>query len=169
MAGLDRGDDFRVRQVHALGIAGRRIGVEHEAFALRQRRGTGGEAADAQLRPLQIDQDADRPIVLGLDRADRRHQFAHARMRGVAHVDAEDVGARAEQISDRSLVGGRRTEGGDDLRPAQTSHQLRLRDGGGVFGCLAPPGGVGTIGMRDCNGVIGAWSADSVNCTVQDG
>ena len=35
------------------------------------------EAAEPQLRSLQIDQDADRPVVLGLDGADRAHELAH--------------------------------------------------------------------------------------------
>ena len=61
VAGLDRGENFRMRQVDALGIARRRVGVEHEGVAVFHRRGAAGECAEAQLRPLQIDQDADRP------------------------------------------------------------------------------------------------------------
>ena len=76
-----------------LASPGARIGVEHEGLALHQHRGSAGEGPDPELRSLQVDQDADRPAVLAFDRADRRHQLAHARVRGVAHVDAEDVGA----------------------------------------------------------------------------
>ena len=75
------------------------------------------------------------------DRADRRHEFAHAVVAGVAHVDAEDVGACREQLRDHIAVRGRRTEGRDDFCPAQTSHQLRLRDGGvGAAGRVAGGG-----------------------------
>ncbi len=104
VAGLDRGEDFGVRQVHARGVARRRIGIEREALALGQRGGIGREAADPELRSLQVDENADRPAVLAFDRADRRHQLAHALVRGVAHVDAEDVGAGLEQARDDASV-----------------------------------------------------------------
>jgi hypothetical protein len=104
VARRDGGEDFGMRQVHARGVAGRGIGVEAEGLVLGQRHGVGRETADPQLRALQIDQDADRPSVLGLHRANRRHQLAHALVRGVAHVDAEDVGARLEQAGDHAAV-----------------------------------------------------------------
>ena len=49
--------------------------------AFRQHDRAAGESADPQLRTLQIDQDADRPAVLVLDRADRRDQLAHPLVR----------------------------------------------------------------------------------------
>ena len=97
--------------------------VERERGALRQRHRAAFELPDAQLRALQIDQDADRPLAFLLDRADGRHQLAHAVMRRVAHIDAEDVGAGAEQRRDHGTFGRRRAERGDDLGTAQTSHQ----------------------------------------------
>jgi hypothetical protein len=42
--------------------------------------------------------------VLGFHRPDRRHQLTHARMRGVTHIDAEDVGAGLEQAGDDASV-----------------------------------------------------------------
>ena len=67
------------------------------------------EGADAQLRSLQIDQDADRPAVLGLDLADQADELAHALVARMAHVDAEDVGAGLEQRGDHVPAGGRWT------------------------------------------------------------
>ncbi len=83
-----------------------------------------GKDADAQLWSLQIDQDADRPAFLDLDLADGRHQPAHAVRGGVAHVDAEDIGAGAEKLADHRLVGGSGAERGEDLGPPRPPHQL---------------------------------------------
>ena len=130
MARLDGGEDLGVRQVRALGVAGRGIIIEDENLAIGERGRTGCEAADPELGPLKVDQNADRAAVLALDVADRRHELAHAVVGGVTHIDAEDVGAGLEQVCDDAAVRGRRTEGRDDLGATQTSHQLRLRDGG---------------------------------------
>ena len=59
-----------------------------------------GEGAEPQLRPLQVDQNADRAIVFGFDRADRSDQLAHPLVIGVAHIDAKHVGAGLEQLAD---------------------------------------------------------------------
>ena len=104
MPGLDGGEDFGVRQVHPPDVAGRGIGVERETLAFHQHDRTGREAADPELRALQIDQNPDRPAVIGFHRPDRRHQLAHALVAGVAHVDAEDVGAGLEQARDHASV-----------------------------------------------------------------
>src|SRR5207302_1738711 len=106
--------------------SGRWIGVELEGGAVGQGDGARREGADPKLRSLQIDQDADRPPVLEFDRADCRHELAHAVVRSMAHVDAEDVGAGPKQAGDDGAVGGGRTEGGDDLGPAQASHQRMI-------------------------------------------
>jgi hypothetical protein len=104
MPGLDGGQDLGVRQVHTLGIAGRRIIVEDEGVAIGEHGRTGREAPDPELGPLQIDQNADRAAMLEFDRADRRHQLAHALVAGVTHIDAEDVGAGREQFGDHAAV-----------------------------------------------------------------
>ena len=114
------------------------------------------EAADAQLRALQIDQDADRPPVLELDRADRRHQLAHALVRGVAHVDAEDVGAGREQPLDDRAVGGGRTERGDDLGPAQASHRRRCQSSGRGRKAVRSAAPAPAAGPADCPAAAGA-------------
>ena len=89
-----------MRKIDARLVAERRIGIEREGVALAQLRRPGLEFADAQLRPLQIDENADRPVVLLLERANHRDALAHRVVRGVAHVDAEDVGAGVEQSGD---------------------------------------------------------------------
>ena len=63
VARLDRGEDFRMRQVHARRVARRRIGVEDEILALVDLGGVVLERAEPQFRSLQVDQDADRPVV----------------------------------------------------------------------------------------------------------
>jgi len=85
-----------MRQVHACRVARRRIVVEDKILAVVDLGKIVLEAAEPQLRALQIDEDADRPLAFGFDRADRFHQLAHPIVRGVAHIDAEDIGAGCE-------------------------------------------------------------------------
>ena len=166
---LPTGTDTFAATVISHRVAGRRIGVEHEGLACDQHGRAVGEAADPQLRSLQVDQDSDRAAMLGFDRADRRHQLAHAVVRGVAHIDAEDVGAGPKQARDHVSVGGGGAERGDDLGPTLTSHQFLLREGGAGVPGRPAAGGVCSIGTRDCRGCIGTSSADSVSWTVHDG
>ncbi len=98
-------EDFRMRQLGARLVARGRVQIEREGGAVLQSHRAGLEFSDPKLGTLQIDQDADRPSVFGLDRADRRHQLAHAVMRGVAHIDAEHVGPGAEQARDDAALG----------------------------------------------------------------
>ena len=155
VAGLDRSKDLGVRQVYACGIPRTGIAVEHKCLALDQGCRTVGKAANPQLGPLQIDQDANGPSVLGLNRADRRDELAHALMRRVTHVDAKHVGTGRKQVRDDALAGGGRSESGYDFGPAQTSHQLRLRDAGAGMPGLPAPAGVCIMGTRDCRACIG--------------
>src|SRR5262245_39010110 len=104
MTGLDDSKDLGVRQVHARGIAGRRIDVERECFARDKRGWIGRKSADPELWTLQIEQNADRPTELFLDIPDCRPQLTHARMRGVTHIDAEDIGAGLEKAGDDASV-----------------------------------------------------------------
>jgi hypothetical protein len=89
-----------MRKIDPPGIARRGIGVEREFRAARQNGGVVLESADTQLRPLQIDERGDRPAAFLLEVADDPHQLAHAVMRRMAHVDAEDIGAGIEQRRD---------------------------------------------------------------------
>ena len=100
VARLDGGEDFRMRQVDARRLARRWIGVEDQILAGIDLRPIIPEIAEPQFRSLQIDQDADRPLVIGLDVADRLHELAHLVVARVTHIDAKDVGAGLEQPLD---------------------------------------------------------------------
>ncbi len=88
----------------ALAVAGALVVVERESGAVLQQYPLAGELADPQLRPLQVDENADRPPVLFLDRPHRGDVATHEIVRRVAHVDTENVGASDEQPFDLLLV-----------------------------------------------------------------
>ena len=67
VAGLERRQDLGMRKLHALVVARRSVAVEHEGLALFELDGLPVESADAELRALQVGQDADRPVVARLD------------------------------------------------------------------------------------------------------
>ena len=115
-----------MRQLNSRRIAGGGVAVENEDVALVQFDRAVGEQPEPQFRTLEIDQHADRPSRLLLQRPDHCDPLAHRVMRGVAHVDAEDVRPRGEQGGDRLLVGRRRTESGDDLYAAVAAEMQRL-------------------------------------------
>ena len=102
---LERLEDFGVRKEDAAGRSRCRVGIEREGLADGNLDRLVGEGAEAKLRALQVGEDADRPALLRADGADRGHEFAQLVMRGVAHVDAEDVGTGLEQRRDDRLVG----------------------------------------------------------------
>src|SRR6516225_5418577 len=111
-----------MRQADTLGIAGRRIGIELEFVARNELGAALRECADPQFRALEICQYADRPIELGLHGAQRRNALTHRIARQMAHIEAKHVDASPEQLRrDRGVFGGR-TEGGDNLDPAQAPH-----------------------------------------------
>ena len=101
----ERAQDFRMRQIDARLAAGGGVAVKDEGLAVLQFGGAAGERAEPELRPLQVDKDADRAAGLFLDIADHRDPFAHPVMRSMAHVDAEDVRAGGEQGRDGLAVG----------------------------------------------------------------
>ena len=80
------------------------------------------ESAQAQLRPLQVEQHADRPAELLLQRADGFQAPRVVGLRAVAEVEPEHVHAVLEQGADGPLVGRGRPERGDDLGAAGASH-----------------------------------------------
>ena len=65
------------------------------------------------------------------------HQLAHARLRRVAHVDAEDVGAGHEQPLDHRRIGRSRAQRGDDLGAAFAFHRAGA-PGRVCAGCCKP-------------------------------
>lgn len=173
VAGLERRQHLGMRDMDALGRAGRRVGIEHEGGAAIEHHGVGREGPDAQLGALEIGQDADRPAEILLHAADHAHHLAHPLRRGVAHVDAEHVGAGLEQAGDRRLVGTGGSEGRDDLHTPLASHREGLPgkgcglDGrpcaGGTAMKEGEPGAEGGAPAGRCEDC----SLESVSCTVQ--
>ena len=151
-----------MRQIDARLAAGSGVAVKDEGLAVAKVDAAACERAEPELRPLQVDKDADRAAGLFLDLADHRDPLPHPVMRGVAHVDAKDVGAGGEQGGDRLAVGRGGAEGGDDLDAAATGLHWRSSDNRRRLPpCLffAPPH------VRTDFLVQGfAWS---VSCTVQ--
>ena len=122
MTGLDRLENLGVRQVHLPEAAERLAADEADDVPFRDADGAGFEFADAELGPLQIDEDADRAGELGFDLADDGVCVANHLGRGVTHIDAEHVRSGLEQRADLFFVVGGRTERGDDLDPAVAPH-----------------------------------------------
>src|ERR1700722_13741268 len=101
--------------------------------------------------------------MLRLDRADRRHQFTHAVVIGVTHIDAKNVGAGLEQAPDHGAVPGGRAERRHDFGALVPPHWLGLLAGAGVAGgAPVPPGGAVPPGA----GWRPGGPLDSVSCTV---
>ena len=115
--------------------AERGVALEGEEVALVEVHGAAGEGAKPKLRPLQVDEDADWTARFLLERANHRHALAHDVMRGVAHVDAEDVGAGGEQGGDGLAVARGGAEGGDDLCSAATDLHFTSPTIGGACRC----------------------------------
>ena len=126
-AGLERLEDLRMRQADPGRVALGRIEVEAEARALGEQHRAGGEGAAAQLRPLQVGEDADRPAELRLDLADQRVPAGDVLVGAVAHVEAEDVRAGEEQAADHLVAVGGRAEGRDDLDVALAAERGHAR------------------------------------------
>jgi hypothetical protein len=167
--------NFRMRQLDAGGVARRRSESSTKSWPLSIWRAVL-ERAEPQFRSLQIDQDADRPAVARLRRANGLDQLAHLVVRGVAHIDAEDVGAGLEQAADHGAVGRRRAERRQDLvrrcvslawfpgaagggRPVQRRAGRRIGGPGG--------GPAGRVARNTPGSGCGGCSLDSVSCTVQ--
>ncbi|MNN28698.1 hypothetical protein D3C81_1422770 [compost metagenome] len=98
------------------------VQVEGEGLALLQLHGSVGEAADAQLRALQVHEDADRVAQLGLDFAHPLVAQGVVGVFAVAEVQAEQVGAGFHQGADVLAAFDRRAEGGEDLHFFIWSH-----------------------------------------------
>src|SRR5690606_13310371 len=77
---------------------------------------------DAELRTLQVGENADRPAAALLDGANPLDQQAHRVVAGMAHIDAEEVGAGLEQLLDHLLFRGCRPQRGKNLYFAVALH-----------------------------------------------
>ena len=122
VTGLHGLEDLRMRQVHAAKPSHRLAADETHYVTLGEPNGARFELADAELRPLQIDQNADRAGELELDLVNDGVCFPQELWRRMTHIDAKNVGARLEQSADHLFVVGGRTEGGDDLDSAIAPH-----------------------------------------------
>src|SRR3954447_22712590 len=106
-----------MRKLHAPVVASRLFGIEDEAFSVLELHGALGEGAEAKLGALQINQNADRTAIAAFDIANGLDQLSHLIMRGVAHVDAEHIGASLEQAADHRAVRGSRAKRSENLDP----------------------------------------------------
>src|SRR5690606_14134408 len=111
-----------MRKMDPAGIAWFRIVIEGEFLADFKRSLLFREGADTQLGALEIGQYGDRPFDAPLHIANAGDQRAHRIMVGVAHIDAEDIGARFIELFDHRLVGGGGPERGENLDLATTLH-----------------------------------------------
>jgi hypothetical protein len=120
--GLQGREDLRMRQAHASLVAWRGIEVQTEGGARLQPDRAGGEGADTQLRPLQVEQHADRPAGLALHLADEVQPLAMLGVGTVAEVQAEHIRTGIEQRADGGEIRAGRAERGDDLGVAEAAH-----------------------------------------------
>ena len=154
--GADGGgaDDLRVGELDAGAVAGDGGQVQPEALAGLELDAAAAEAADAELRALDVGEDADRAAGLLLECADEGDAGAVVVVGAVAEVDAEDVGAGVEQAAQHVRGGGGGAEGGDDAGAAVTPEVgaagLRLRWHGAEYG--AARGGAPCEGLHDTGG-----------------
>src|SRR4029079_9959400 len=122
VARLDGGKDLGMAQSDARVVARCRIDVEGEDLAGLDARLTALEGADAQFRTLKVGQYADRARELRFDLADRAMQLFQKLVRGMTHIDAENIRTRQEELFDHLRAGGGRPECRDDLDASIASH-----------------------------------------------
>ena len=135
MADFDRFQNFGVREMDAARIAGLGIVVQREILADLQHLEAIGEFSDAQLRALQVRQNADRAADRSLHIADPADERTHQVMIGMTHIDAEDVGARLVEFGDLLLGGRCRAEGREDLHASIASHCCSVATPGVSVSC----------------------------------
>ncbi len=112
-----------MRQRRAGLVAGL-LGVEVEAEGLADLQLDAAvlEDADAELRPLQVHQHADRPVEIFLDLADDVVARLVVFMRAMGEIQPEDVGPGLEQRLDLLARRAGGSQGRDDLGLALASH-----------------------------------------------
>ncbi len=104
-----------MRQVDPPLVTGDVAEVEGEGLPALQLHGTGGEAADPQLRTLQVHEHADRVVQFRFHLAHPGEALRVIGVVAVAEVQAEQVGAGLHQGTDIVAAAGGRAEGGEDL------------------------------------------------------
>ncbi|MNZ71357.1 hypothetical protein D3C78_897170 [compost metagenome] len=114
-AGLQRGDDLRVRQVDPAAVTRGLVQVQAQRLAALQLHLAFGKAANAQLGPLQVHEDAQWVVQLLLDLADPLVAQGVVGVFAMAEVEAEDVHPGFYQLADIVDAIDRRAEGGEDF------------------------------------------------------
>ncbi len=122
VAGLYGFEDLAMGKIDTALITGLGIVVEDENVTGIDANFLVAERADTQLRALQIDENADRPFLTGLDGTNDVAVLFEQIMRGMAHVDAKHVRAGNEQIFDLLKSGGGGSERSNDLNAAVSPH-----------------------------------------------
>jgi len=96
---LENSEQFRVRKTYAGFVARRAVTIKREMTGVPDHRLPGLERANSEFGALQISQDRNRTRKLLFERADSGDSFSMRRMVTVAHVNAERIGARLEQLA----------------------------------------------------------------------
>ncbi len=81
-----------------------------------------GKLANAQFRPLQIGQNANRAATCFFQRPDKPMAFAVIRVTTVTEIEPEDIDTGVENLGYFRSGRGSRTESGEDLGLAFTVH-----------------------------------------------
>jgi hypothetical protein len=82
------------------------------------------EGANARFGTLKVEKNANRAAAFFLQRPDHSGLPAHLIMRGMAHIDAKEIGAGMKQRRYRCWICGRRSKRRNDLTPAQPHFSL---------------------------------------------
>jgi hypothetical protein len=122
VAWLQGTHNFGMREPHAVLIPRRGIRVEYEFGTLGELDRPALEFANARFGTLKIEKNANWAAAFLLERPDHCDLPAHLIMRGVAHVDAKEIGASMKQRRYHCWICGRRSKRRNDLAPAQPPH-----------------------------------------------
>ena len=93
VAWLQGAQDFGMRKLHPVLIPRCGIRVENEFGALDELDRPVLEGADPRFGTLEIEKNANRASAFFLERPDHSGLPAHLIMRGMAHIDAKEIGA----------------------------------------------------------------------------
>jgi hypothetical protein len=92
---------FPMGQTQVRGVAEPRLKGEPHRSACFEHDPTTRHGAQAELRPLQIGQNANGPPQGALDVTDRLHIAGKGSVIGMTHIDAENVDTRFTQATDQ--------------------------------------------------------------------
>ena len=138
LPGLDRGEDLRVRQRDPALVAGTAVEIEPELPPALELDLHLVETADAQLRPLQVDQTC-RSAAASPPRSPRimPEALGVLLVAAVAEIQAEHIHAGLEQRAELLGRSDCRAERGQDLGCSSATHQAVPAGEGGSEASLA--------------------------------